>query len=143
MVETKAIPSERRSTAASSNGARPISSSLVADLLGDIACTSAESGEPPHFAAQPPHDVHSVSLSVSTARVSQERDDRGRVVIDAGTRVEVRTGFDRAWAKGFEVLAAAAEGYRLRRLSDGRELPHTFPADDVRRERRDANMWWI
>jgi hypothetical protein len=56
---------------------------------------------------------------------------------------EVRTGYDRTWAKGFEVFATEPAGYRLRRLSDGRELPRTFAADDVRRERRDANMWWI
>jgi hypothetical protein len=88
-----------------------------------------------------------VSFNVSTTGVSQERDDRGGVALDAGTQVEVRTGFDRSWAKGFEVLAASEVdggiGYRLRRLSDGRELPRTFPADDVRRERRDPNMWWI
>jgi hypothetical protein len=86
-------------------------------------------------------------LSDSTTGVSQERDDLGRVPLDAGTRVEVRTSFDRSWAKGFEVLATEAEDgdtrYRLRRLSDGRELPVTFAVDDVRRERREANMWWI
>jgi hypothetical protein len=64
-------------------------------------------------------------------------------VIAPGTRVEVRTGFDRSWAGGFEVLAESQQGYTLRRLSDGRELPRTFPAEDVRRDRRDANMWWI
>ena len=57
-----------------------------------------------------------------------------------GTKVEVRTGFERAWARGFEVLDACETGYRLRRLSDGRELPATFQVDDVRREQ---SMWWI
>ena len=57
--------------------------------------------------------------------------------------MEVRTGYDRSWASGFEVLDASEHGYRLRRLSDGRELPRTFPSDDVRRERRDTNMWWV
>lgn len=60
-----------------------------------------------------------------------------------GTKVEVRTAFDRSWARGFEVVDATEHGYRLRRLSDGSELPATFPDDDVRRERRDANMWWV
>jgi hypothetical protein len=64
-------------------------------------------------------------------------------VITAGTRVEVRTGYDRSWAGGFEVLAESQQGFTVRRLSDGRELPHTFAPDDVRRERRDANMWWV
>lgn len=63
--------------------------------------------------------------------------------LSPGTKVEVRTAFDRAWARGFEVLDACGEGYRLVRLSDGRELPTTFAHADVRRERRDANMWWV
>jgi hypothetical protein len=79
-----------------------------------------------------------VSFSASTPRVSQARE-----AIAPGTPVEVRTGYDRSWAGGFEVLAVTQEGYVLRRLSDGSELPHTFTADDVRRERRDANMWWV
>lgn len=60
-----------------------------------------------------------------------------------GTKVEVRTAFDRSWARGFEVVEADETGYRLRRLSDGSELPATFSDQDVRRERRDANMWWV
>lgn len=65
------------------------------------------------------------------------------MTLEPGAKVEVRTAFDRSWATGFEVEAVTDEGYRLRRLSDGRALPATFPADDVRRERRDANMWWV
>jgi hypothetical protein len=57
-----------------------------------------------------------------------------------GTKVEVRTGFDRSWARGFEVLTAADGGYQLRRLSDGRVLPTTFEVADVRREQ---SMWWV
>jgi hypothetical protein len=65
------------------------------------------------------------------------------MTLETGTRVEVRTGYDRSWAKGFEVLDACAEGYRLRRLSDGSPLPATFAVTDVRKERRDKNMWWV
>ena len=65
------------------------------------------------------------------------------MLLDPGTKVEVRTAYDRSWARGFEVVDACAEGYRLRRLSDGSALPVTFPSTDVRRERRDANMWWV
>ena len=61
---------------------------------------------------------------------------------EAGTKVEVRTAFDRTWARGFEVLETTPEGYRLRRLSDGAALPAVFAGDDVRRARRDDNMWW-
>lgn len=54
-------------------------------------------------------------------------------VIELGEPVEVRRRFDRAWARGFEVAAAAQDGYRLRRTSDGAVLPVAFPAADVRR----------
>jgi hypothetical protein len=63
--------------------------------------------------------------------------------LGAGTKVEVRTSFDRTWARGFEVVTGSDRGYVLRRLSDNTELPATFATDDVRRERRDANMWWV
>ena len=65
------------------------------------------------------------------------------MTLKPGAKVEVRTAFDRSWARGFEVEAVTDQGYRLRRLSDGRALPATFPTDDVRRERSDANMWWV
>jgi hypothetical protein len=65
------------------------------------------------------------------------------VTLEPGAKVEVRTGYDRTWASGFEVLDACEQGYRLRRLSDGSPLPATFRSGDVRRERRDANRWWV
>jgi hypothetical protein len=49
-----------------------------------------------------------------------------------GTRVEVHCRYDRRWAPGFEVVSVDQAGYRLRRLSDGVELPATFVAADVR-----------
>lgn len=62
-----------------------------------------------------------------------------------GTRVEVRSRFDAAWASGFEVATHAAEGYRLRRVSDGALLPVAFSDDDVRDERRGhrRGTWWV
>ena len=65
------------------------------------------------------------------------------MTLKPGAKVEVRTAFDRSWARGFEVEAVTDAGYRLRRLSDGSLLPVTMPEDQVRRERRDANMWWV
>jgi hypothetical protein len=56
--------------------------------------------------------------------------------------VEVRTGFDRSWAPGFEVAEVEDDGYRVRRRSDGEVLPVTIDAGDVRRERKNS-MWWI
>src|SRR5437763_15047479 len=55
VVDTTARSSVNRYTAASSNGASPTSNAASADE--DRSRTSPLSGEPPHFAAQPPHDV--------------------------------------------------------------------------------------
>jgi hypothetical protein len=59
-----------------------------------------------------------------------------------GTRVEVRQRFDQRWSRGFEVAEEVAEGYRLRRVSDGSLLPVAFEADDVRPERKKQGLWW-
>ncbi len=61
----------------------------------------------------------------------------------AGTKVEVRTSFDRSWARGFEVVEALGDAaYLVRRLSDDVILPVALPADDVRRE-RSSSYWWV
>ena len=66
-----------------------------------------------------------------------------------GTRIEVRSRFDRRWARGFEVDAFVAEAsdhpaqYRVRRRSDGAVLPALFVDDEVREERRGRSMWWV
>lgn len=57
-----------------------------------------------------------------------------------GTRVEVKNSFDR-WSSGFEVIDRAEGGYRIRRLSDGAELPALIADEALRRERN--NMWWV
>jgi len=65
-----------------------------------------------------------------------------------GTRVEVRSRFERAWARGFEIAeeVGGPDGddvrYRIRRRSDGSVLPALFTVDDVREEKRDR-LWWI
>ncbi len=61
--------------------------------------------------------------------------------LQPGRRVEVRSRFERSWARGFEVAEATADGYRIRRLSDGAVLPVVFDAQDVRRERK-RGLWW-
>lgn len=68
-------------------------------------------------------------------------DDRDRM--RPGTRVEVRSTLDRRWGRGFEIVAVEGDTCRLRRLSDGSELPGTFALDDVRRERPKNDMWWF
>lgn len=60
----------------------------------------------------------------------------------AGTRVEVRNRLDGAWARGFEVIGSGPSGYRLRRLSDGGELPLLFTDDDVRKEKKRGTWWY-
>ena len=59
-----------------------------------------------------------------------------------GTRVEVRKRFDASWAHGFEVVGLGNDGYRLRRLSDGYELPADFNPEEVRREKSRNDLWW-
>jgi hypothetical protein len=59
-----------------------------------------------------------------------------------GTKVEVRTSFDRSGARGFEVVeAVGAAAYLVRRLTDDFVLPVAVPAADVRRER--SSFWWV
>lgn len=66
----------------------------------------------------------------------------GERVLDPGTRVEVRDGFEGQWHKGFVVDALGPEGYTVRRASDDTVLPSPLPRGSVRRERR-TSMWWI
>jgi hypothetical protein len=66
-----------------------------------------------------------------------------------GTRIEVRSRFDRRWARGFEVESILGESaemppqYRVRRRSDGAVLPAVFVDDEVREERKGRSMWWV
>lgn len=62
--------------------------------------------------------------------------------LGVGTRVEVRTGFDRSWARGYEVAEDTGDGYRIVRRSDGAVLPVVFADDAVRKEHK-RSMWWI
>ncbi|HET8929564.1 MAG TPA: hypothetical protein VFN21_02795 [Acidimicrobiales bacterium] len=73
---------------------------------------------------------------------SDDSDERTEGPMPAGTRVEVRNAFDRTWSRGFVVTAHAEGRYRLLRRSDDTDLPGTFAADDVRRERR-RSTWWV
>ena len=58
-------------------------------------------------------------------------DDRD---LSVGTKVLVRNQFLADFRPGFEVAEVTDSGYLLRRLSDGAELPSSFPADEVRRD---------
>lgn len=63
-------------------------------------------------------------------------------LLPVGTRVEVRNGFDGTWSRGFTVSGDDGGRYRIRRRTDGAELPGTFDVVDVRRERT-RSTWWI
>jgi hypothetical protein len=52
--------------------------------------------------------------------------------LEPGTDVEVKSTFERGWARGFVIEGACDEGYHLRRRSDNAVLPATFPPDAVR-----------
>lgn len=62
--------------------------------------------------------------------------------LEVGTRVEVKSRFDGHWTRGFELSAVDQAGYRVRRLSDGSELPAVFAADEIRTERHRHGLWW-
>ena len=71
-----------------------------------------------------------------------EREAQGERVLEPGTRIEVRDGFEGQWHKGFLVDAVGPDGYEVRRTSDDTLLPAPLPRSAVRRERR-GSMWWM
>ncbi len=56
--------------------------------------------------------------------------------LDVGTKVYVRDRYQGQWSGGFDVAEVCADGYHIRRISDGQIFPDVFPFDDVRVERR-------
>lgn len=59
-----------------------------------------------------------------------------------GSAVEIRRRLDGHWAKGFEVIDRTDGGFRIRRLSDGMELPVVIAADDIRLQRKRSTWWY-
>jgi hypothetical protein len=55
--------------------------------------------------------------------------------LGVGTRVLVRNRYLAEFKPGFEVAKVTANGYVIRRLSDGAELPSSFPREEVRADR--------
>ena len=62
-------------------------------------------------------------------------------LLTSGTHVEIKSTFEPRWATGFEVIDHTDAGYRVRRLSDGEELPVIFDFNDVRSEKK-RDYWW-
>ena len=49
-----------------------------------------------------------------------------------GESVDVHTKYNDSWSSGFEIAAVVAEGYRVRRVSDGSLLPGFTSEHDIR-----------
>ena len=60
-----------------------------------------------------------------------------------GDKVEVRRRFDAQWARGFVVESVTETGMTVRRLSDNEVLPAEFSLEDIRREHRRNEFWWM
>jgi hypothetical protein len=87
--------------------------------------------------------LKSMPVTTKSPRRGDEVDVDGPDRIPVGTVIEVRTRFDGHWARGFEVATTDGQGYRVRRQSDGRELPAQFSDQDVRLPReRKRGTWW-
>ncbi len=54
------------------------------------------------------------------------------IAFAVGTSVDVRNRFVGSWSSGFEVAGHVADGYLIRRLSDGSVLPDPLSFDEVR-----------
>lgn len=61
-------------------------------------------------------------------------------------RVEVRSRFEAAWTRGFEIVERVPQVpeamYKVRRRSDGSILPVLFDEHDLREESR-RGTWWV
>ena len=54
------------------------------------------------------------------------------IAFAVGTSVDVRNRFVGSWSSGFEVAGQVADGYLIRRMSDGSILPDPLSFDEVR-----------
>jgi hypothetical protein len=81
------------------------------------------------------HECTGVVLCACTCH-RPDVDDRPRNDLRVGSRVYARNRSLGTLSGGFTVVEVLAEGYLLRRWSDGSVLPEVFGFDDVRPERR-------
>jgi len=78
------------------------------------------------------------ALSAEATNISATEPVGADELLQPGAAVEVRRRFDRAWARGFQVIDGDGSLFRLRRESDGAVLPVSFPATDLRLARNVA-----
>jgi hypothetical protein len=116
----------------------------LADPLNDATLADRGDDEREDEAMAVPQTLAAPRISEANERsTAHERPfSEGEASLAPGTRVEVRKRLDGEWARGFEVISASADGYRLRRLSDGGELPLLFSDDDVRKEKKRGTWWY-
>jgi hypothetical protein len=64
-------------------------------------------------------------------------------LLQIGDRVDVHTNFVDSWVPGFEIVELVAEGYHVRRESDGSLLPGYTSELDVRPSAGfEEGPWW-
>ena len=64
-------------------------------------------------------------------------------LLQIGDQVDVHTKFVDSWVAGFEIAELIAEGYRVRRESDGSLLPGYTSELDVRPKTGfEGRRWW-
>lgn len=72
-----------------------------------------------------------------------DRDDDRADELAPGMAVEIRRKLDGQWARGFEIVERESGGsFRVRRMSDGQELPVTISGDDLRPQRKRSTWWY-
>jgi hypothetical protein len=54
------------------------------------------------------------------------------IAFAVGTSVDVKNRYVGSWSRGFEIAGHVADGYLIRRLSDGSILPDALAFDEVR-----------
>ena len=81
-------------------------------------------------------------METVTSGGGEPADSGVRSPLPPGTKVDVRNRYQGTWVRGFEIAEATAEGYRIRRLSDGSILGDLLSRNDVRRERKRQGFWW-
>ena len=70
-------------------------------------------------------------LHETAMRVALVGDAHVAPLLRPETSVSIRNSLDGQWSRGFTVVEVDAQGYRVRRRSDGHLLPHAFPHRDV------------
>ena len=91
-----------------------------------------------------PNTTFRCALWSTTIRSTADWGSQVADALEVGDRVEVRRRFDAQWARGFEVVEVTANGYRVRRESDGEVLPAEFSEEDLRRaHKRNNDFWWM